>query len=103
MIQDYLIGELSVRLEELQAVASQDAAGNVARLRRETETSPPAGLASAAACALALADSLCWDSLSRGDTDAFARQVEISAGLRLFGICAGLLDEDYFGCPTGRG
>jgi hypothetical protein len=102
MTQQYLIGEMSVRLEELQAAADQDASRNVASLRHETETRPPAFLASAAARALALADDMCWDSLSQGDTDAFARQVGISAELRLFGVCAGLLDEDCAGCLTGR-
>jgi hypothetical protein len=34
---------------------------------------------------------MCWDSLSRGDTTAFARQALIGAQLREFGVCAGLL------------
>jgi hypothetical protein len=44
--------------------------------------------------ALALADRLCWDSLSCGDTSAFARQAAICADLHLFGVCARLLNED---------
>ena len=89
----YLIGELSVRLEQLQATAGQ-AAGDVADLRRQVEASPVTWLASETIQALALADRLCWDSLSRGDTSAFARQAAISADLHLFGVCARLLDED---------
>ncbi|HTP17769.1 MAG TPA: hypothetical protein VMK13_18300 [Streptosporangiaceae bacterium] len=103
MTQQYLIGELSMRLGELQAAASQVAAREVARLRREVETRPVAGLASAAARALVLADGMCWDSLTGGDAGAFARQAEISAELRQFGICACLLDEDYVGVASSPG
>jgi hypothetical protein len=92
-LQDYLIGELSVRLEELQATAARSAAGDVMRLRYEVEAGPSAGLASAALRALALADALCWESLSRGDALTFARQARISAELRLFGACARLLPD----------
>jgi hypothetical protein len=41
--------------------------------------------------ALDLTDAGCWDSLSRGDTTAFARQAAIGAQLFEFGVCAGLL------------
>lgn len=44
--------------------------------------------------ALALADQVCWDSLSRGDARAFDRQAAICTELHLFGACAGLIDED---------
>ena len=43
--------------------------------------------------ALALAESLCWDSLNRGDTAAFTRQAAVCAELHEFGVCAGLLKE----------
>lgn len=89
----YLIGELSVRLERLQAAAGQDAC-DVADLRRQVEASPVTWLASETIQALALADRLCWVSLSRGDTSAFARQAAICADLYLFGVCARLLNED---------
>lgn len=90
----YLIGELSVRLERLQAAAGQVAACDIADLRRQVEVSPVTWLASETIQALALTDRLCWDSLSRGDTSAFARQAAICADLHLFGVCARLLDED---------
>lgn len=93
MTQQYLIGELSVRLERLQGTAEQ-AAGDVARLRGEVESGPPAWLRTATLRALALADHLCWQSLAHGDAAAFARQAEISADLRQFGVCAGLLGEE---------
>jgi hypothetical protein len=89
----YLIGELSVRLERLEAVAASDACSDVAGLRREVETGPTSGLAPAAVKAIELADSLCWQSLSRGDITTFTRQAEILADLHLFGICARLLRD----------
>lgn len=92
MTWQYLRGELSVRLEQLGAASGQAAASDVARLRAEVETGPATRLASASARAMALADGLCWDSLSRGDTTAFAQQAEIlaelcqfDAGVRLLG------------------
>jgi hypothetical protein len=92
MTKQYLIGELSARLEQLQAAAAADTAPDVAELRQEVESGPLVGLAPAAMRAIAIADTLCWDSLARGDIAAFARQAEISADLRLFGTCARLLD-----------
>jgi hypothetical protein len=94
MTQQYLIGELSVRLEQLEAAAMKAAAGDVARLRHQVEFGPLTGLGWATVRALALADSLCWESLTCGDATAFARQAAISADLRLFGVCAGLLGEE---------
>jgi hypothetical protein len=90
MTRQYLIGELSVRLEQLQATTSQ-AVPEVARLRTEVETGPLTGLASATARAMALADRLCWASLSRGDTTAFAAQATILAELYQFDISVRLL------------
>jgi hypothetical protein len=93
MIQDYLIGELSVRLEQLQTAAAPAAARRVASLRHDVETGPPGGLATAMAHALAVADDLCWESLAHGDTTAFSRQAGASAELRQFGTCARLLTD----------
>ncbi len=92
MTQEYLIGELSVRLERLQR-AAMIRADDVARLREQVETRPVAWLATETGHALALADQLCWDSLTEGDVGTFDRQAAISADLRLFGVCARLLDE----------
>ena len=93
MTQQYLIGEVSVRLEQLQAATGRSEAQDVARLRHEAETRPVTSLAATVARALALADGLCWDSLSRGDMDEFDQQARISADLRLFGLCARLLRD----------
>jgi hypothetical protein len=90
----YLIGELSIRLERLEVTAGQAAARDVTALRHQVETSPVTWLAAETIRALALADRLCWDSLSRGDTSVFARQAAICADLHLFGVSARLLDDD---------
>jgi len=79
MTCQYLVGELSVRLEQLQATAGAAAAPGVARLRTDVEAASPAGLAGVSARAMALADALCWESLSRGNIAAFNHQAEILA------------------------
>jgi hypothetical protein len=95
MTQDYLIGELLARLERLQsASASAGAVGDITRLLWRIETRPAAELRAETAQALAVADRLCWDSLSAGDMVSFDRQAAISADLRLFGVCARLLEEE---------
>jgi hypothetical protein len=93
--QQYLIGELSVRLEELQATTPRDAARDVTCLRHQVEAGLPAGLGWAVLRALALADALCWESLSRGDAPTFARQAKVAADLHQFGVCARLLRDGY--------
>jgi hypothetical protein len=94
MTQQYLAGEMSLLLAQLQAVATNHArVRNVAHLRLEAETGPLTGLPSVAVRALVLADGLCWDSLDRGDISAFARQAALCAELEEFGVCASLLDD----------
>ena len=94
MTRQYLIGELSVRLEQLQSVAARALRREVARLRHEVENGgdersrPGRGRR-----AIALADALCWRSLALGDIAAFSSQAGISAELRLFGVCARLLAD----------
>jgi hypothetical protein len=93
MTQNYLIGELSARLERLQA-ATVEHAEDVARLRRQVEAMPVTWLAAETVHALMLADRLCWESLSRGDIAAFSRQAPVCADLRLFGVCAQLIIDE---------
>ena len=92
--REYLIGELSVLLEKLLAATRTTATGDVAKLRYQVENETAAWLAVELSQALALADQLCWDSLSRGDALVFDRQAAICAELRLFGACAGLIGEE---------
>jgi hypothetical protein len=91
MIWEHLAGELSVLLEKLQ-VATDAPAGDLARLRHQVEDGPAAELDAELAHALAAADRLCWESLARGDVEAFARLAAVSADLRMFGACARLID-----------
>ncbi len=95
MTRQYVADELSLRLWQMQAVATdQERAREVARLRYEAETVPLAALGSVVVRALRLADRLCWDSLGCGDASAFSRQAAICAELWEFGVCARLFKED---------
>lgn len=94
MTQQYLAGELSVLLGHLQAAATTEASRRDAwLLRRAAETQPVTVLGSVTAAALALTESLCWDSLTRGDMAAFNRQAAVCAELHDFGVCAGLVRD----------
>ncbi len=94
MTQQYLAGELSLILGELQATMTNEASlAEVVRLRRRAETGRRSALASVVVHALEAADRVCWDSLTRGDAVAFTRQAGICAGLWEFGVCACLLEE----------
>jgi hypothetical protein len=95
MTQQYLAGEMSSLLGELQSVATTSAsARDLARLRRGAETWPLTALPGVALQALEVTDELCWDSLTRADVAAFARQAALGAELHEFGVCAGLLEDD---------
>src|SRR5690349_5700044 len=68
MTQQYLAGELSVLLAEMQATVSDPAAACAAvRLRGEVETRPVAALAAVALRALDLINAACWESVACGD------------------------------------
>jgi hypothetical protein len=91
--QQYLAGELSLLLAQLQAAMTDEASVvQVAHLRQRTEMGPRSALASVVERAVELADRVCGDSLTRGDA-AFMRQAAVCAELWEFGICAGLLEE----------
>lgn len=94
MTQEYLVGETSMLLARLESVVS-DAAGaaEVERLRREAERTPPAGLSVVMVRALRLTDALCWESLDRGDGEAFGLQCACGAALRDFCVCAQLISD----------
>ena len=103
MTQQYLVGELSLLLEELRTVATNEAAAwEIACLRQEVETTPPAALAPVVKRAVELTNRVCWETLKWGDVATFVREVAIGAELREFGVCAGLLEEDELGEETGH-
>ena len=94
MTQQYVAGELSLRLGELQAVATdQERASEIAHLRYEAERASHAALGSVVVRALRLANRFCWDSLECGDAVAFSRRVAICADLWEFSVCARLVEE----------
>ncbi len=95
MTQQYLVGELSLLLGELQVeVCQREFSQKVAGLRRTLERSPVARLSEMAWQALELADDVCWDSLERADASALISQAATCAKLREFAVCAALIDED---------
>jgi len=92
--QQYIIGELSVRLVQLEAVApTEESAFEFARLRVKAETAPFEALPNMALQALHLIRGLCWDSLARGDLQALTSQATMAAELREFAVSARLLAE----------
>lgn len=94
MTRQYLIGELSSVLGELQEeVTDPVSAPKVAALRREVEVTAVGELARPVRRALELIDHLRREALDRGDAAAPGRLAEIAAELRAFAVCAGLLPD----------
>jgi hypothetical protein len=91
--QQYLIGQLSVLLEELQPPAGEPLAGAVRDLRREVERSPVQILPQLAHAAMDLSDVICWAALERGDCSGFRRYARAAAALGDFTDSAGLTLE----------
>jgi hypothetical protein len=95
MTRQYLVGEMSMLLAELETATPPRHPREVARLRRAAETGSPATLASVARRALDVSRALCWGSLSAGDMAGFNRNAAICVELHEFGVCAGLLDDGW--------
>ena len=94
MTEQYLVGELSLRLARLREVAGHTSIERaVSQLRREAETQPIESLWRPLVHAMALCDQLCWDSLTQGEMASFTTRVAVCADLHDFGVCAGLLAE----------
>jgi hypothetical protein len=92
MTQEYLGGELSLLLGQLQDVTTQTTlVSELALLRQTAETGRRPAMASAAIRALELVNRACWESLTEGDLVGFARQSGVSAQLWEFGLCSGLI------------
>ena len=95
MTEQYIVGELSVRLDQLEGVApSTESAVEFARLRVQAETAAFETLPNIALQALHMLRGLCRDSLAQGDLQALTSQATIAAELREFAVSAGLLAED---------
>jgi hypothetical protein len=88
--QQYLIGQFSVLLEELQPPAGQRLAVAVHELRCEVESSPLQMLPKLAREALDITDGICWAALEQGDREGFRRYAKAAAALGDFADSAGL-------------
>jgi hypothetical protein len=95
MTRQYLAGELSIRLGQLEAAAPDPGlADHVASLRRQGESVPLDCLPDVASRALALIDQLCLESLRQGDSAAFTHHVALGSELYDFANCSGLFEEE---------
>ena len=94
MTQQYLAGELSLLLGQLQAGTADTASmEEIAHLRKLVEAGPRPALAHSAVRALEMCDHLCWGALMSDDSATFTREAETCAELWEFGLCADLLEE----------
>ena len=90
MTQQYIAGEFSLLLADLQQ-APEQCAGAIDALRREVESCPLSRLPRLACEAARLSDLVCWATLDRGDAAAFSRSAKSAVALREFAANAGLL------------
>jgi hypothetical protein len=88
--QQYIVGEFSVLLSELE-VAAGGGAGAVRDLRWEVEHSPVGLLAGLARRSLEVTDGLCWSALEQGDVAGFRACSWMAVALAAFARNAGLL------------
>jgi hypothetical protein len=91
--QQYLIGQFSALLEELQPSPGDGLAAAVHDLRQAVECSPLQMLPKLAREAMGLTDTICWAALERGDATGFCRCAKAAAALGQFANAAGLLPE----------
>lgn len=90
MTQQYIIGEFSALLADLEPTAQGRVGDAVCNLRREVERSPLARLPQLTREALELTDMLCWCTLDLGDVHGFSRCAETASALREFTVSANL-------------
>lgn len=91
MTQQYIAGELSSLLAELQPAPSALLTRAVRDLRREIELGPLPVLPRLAHEAIALTDTMCQLALERGDASGFSGKARAAAALREFATSANLL------------
>ena len=90
MTQQYIVGQFSVLLAEMELVPGEWQA-TVRDLRRKVETSPLPMLPRLAGEAMAVIDRVCWVALEEGDAAGFRRSAQTGASLRDFMANAGLV------------
>lgn len=91
MTQQYIVGEFSSLLAELQPAPDERLGGAANQLRREVEVSPPALLPQLAREAINLTELMCWVDLEQGDVGGFCRHAKTASALRDFTASASLL------------
>jgi hypothetical protein len=89
MTQQYLVGQLSALLGELERTAAEWEA-LVHDLRRVVECSQPPTLPALVGDVLELSDSVCWTALDQGDVGRFCSCARAAAELGEFIESAGL-------------
>jgi hypothetical protein len=89
--QQYLIGQFSVLLGELQPPPGELMADAVRDLREQVESSPLQMLPKLAHDAMRLTEAICWGALERGDPGGFCRYADAAVALGEFANSAGLI------------
>jgi hypothetical protein len=93
MTQQYLIGQFSALLEDLQPSPGDCLAAALHDLRGQVEHSSVPMLARLAREAIVLSDMICWNALDRGDAIGFCRYAKAAAALGEFTDAADLIPE----------
>ncbi len=91
MTQQYIVGEFSSLLAELQPVPSASLGKALHDLRRDVELGPLPVLPRLAREAMTLTEMICWVALEQGDLCGFSRYADVAAALREFTVSANLL------------
>jgi hypothetical protein len=91
MTQQYILGELSLLLAELQPAPTDLLDDALHDLRRGVELSPLPMLPRLAQEAMTLTDMICWTALDQGNVSEFCRYVSAAVSLRNFTVNASLL------------
>ena len=92
MTQQYIVGQFSVLLEDVQPSAGEWLEA-VRRLRREVESCPLSMLPGLAREAMGLTDLICWSALEHGDVKRFCGCARSAAALGEFIDNACLLQD----------
>jgi hypothetical protein len=91
MTQQYIAGEFSSLLAQLEPAPSPSLTAAVHDLRREVELGPLLVLPRLARDAMSLTDDCCWVALERGDVGGFSHYAGSATALREFVGSANLL------------
>ena len=92
MTQQYIVGQFSVLLEDLQPPSGKWLAA-VRKLRSEVESCPLSMLPQLAQEAIGLTDRICWSAVEQGDVSSFCGYARSAAALGEFLDNARLLQE----------